>query len=134
MKHRLVRNAAQGILLSSLFAFALACGYSHNYTQPTPGTMPAISQLTPASGTADNAVALEVDGSHFNVDAVINFNGTAMTTTYVSTGKLTATVPATAVMNTGTVPVTVTNPGTKGGQYGGGTQPETSAAVNFTVN
>ena len=134
MHHRLVRKAAQGILLSSLFALTAACGYSHNYTQPTPGTMPAISLLNPASGTADNAVALEVDGTNFGSNAVINFNGAAITTTYVSTTKLTATVPATAVMNTGAVPVTVTNPGTKGGQYGGGTQSETSTAVNFTVN
>jgi len=30
--------------------------------------------------------------------------------------------------------VTVTNPGTAGGIYGGGTQPETSVAMDFTVN
>jgi hypothetical protein len=43
-------------------------------------------------------------------------------------------VPATAVAAAGTVHVTVTNPGTAGGIYGGGTQPETSVAMDFTVN
>jgi hypothetical protein len=47
-----------------------------------------------------------------------------------------ATVSAAQIANSGTVPVTVTNPATAGtGAYGsGGTTAETSAAVNFTVN
>jgi hypothetical protein len=32
------------------------------------------------------------------------------------------------------VGATVTNPGTPGGLYGGGTLPETSAPMNFTIN
>jgi hypothetical protein len=47
---------------------------------------------------------------------------------------LTATIPASAVSASGTVPVTVTNPGTPGGQYGGGTTAVTSAPMNFTIN
>jgi hypothetical protein len=38
------------------------------------------------------------------------------------------------VSASGTVPVTVTNPGTPGGIYGGGTSPATSSPMNFTVN
>ena len=40
-----------------------------------------------------------------------------------------AAIPATAIATPGTVPVTVTKPGTPGG----GTASETSNAVNFTV-
>jgi hypothetical protein len=64
----------------------------------------------------------------------VNFNGAAQTTTFVSANQLTAAIPGSADMNSGTVPVTVTNPGTPGGLYGGGTLPETSAPMNFTIN
>jgi hypothetical protein len=77
---------------------------------------------------------LEVDGTNFNGNAVINFNGVAETTAWASGSKLTTTVPSTAIMSTGTVQVTVTNPGTPGGTYGGGTTAVTSAPMNFTIN
>jgi hypothetical protein len=117
-----------------LILFSLACGYSKSMTPPAPGTTPTIAQLNPPSATANNAVQLEVDGTNFASKAVINFNGTAMATTFVNATKLQATIPATAVMNAGTVPVTVTNPAVAGGQYGGGTTAVTSAPMNFTVN
>jgi hypothetical protein len=77
---------------------------------------------------------LEVDGSKFGTTATVNFGTTAINPTFVSSGKLQAMVPATAVAAAGTVHVTVTNPGTPGGMYGGGTQAATSAAMDFTVN
>jgi hypothetical protein len=43
-------------------------------------------------------------------------------------------IAATAIMNSGTVPVTVTNPAIPGGIYGGGTAAATSAPMNFTIN
>ena len=121
-------------LLVGLVSFSLACGYSKKVTPPAPGTTPTIAQLNPPSATANNSVALEVDGTSFAANAVINFNGTKMATTFVNATKLQTTIPATAVMNAGAVPVTVTNPGTPGGIYGGGTSAETSAPMNFTVN
>ena len=121
-------------LLVGLVSFSLACGYSKRVTPPAPGTTPTIAQLNPPSATANNSVQLEVDGTSFAANAVINFNGTKMATTFVSATKLQTTIPATAIMNAGAVPVTVTNPGTPGGIYGGGTSPETSAPMNFTVN
>jgi hypothetical protein len=118
----------------ALLLFSLACGYSKTIMPPAPGTTPTIAQLSPPSGTANNSVQLEVEGTQFAANSVINFNGTAMATTFVSATKLEATIPATAIMNAGAVPVTVTNPGTPGGIYGGGTSPETSVPMNFTVN
>jgi hypothetical protein len=47
---------------------------------------------------------------------------------------LMVTIPSSSIMTAGMVPVTVTNPGTQGGPYGGGTQAETSTAMNFTIN
>jgi len=123
------------LMLTTVLAAGLGCGYSKKTTPPTPGTMPTITQLSPASATAGGATfQLEVDGTNFATAAVINLNGVAQTTTWVSATKVEAMIPASAIMNSGTVPVTVTNPGTPGGIYGGGTLPETSAPMNFTIN
>jgi hypothetical protein len=130
-------KATQTVILAVLLAMGLGCGYSSKSTMPAmPGTMPAISALNPAAQAAGSAsFPLEVDGSNFNSNAVVNFNGAAMAgTTWVNAGKLMVTIPASSIMTKGTVPVTVTNPGSSGGPYGGGTQSETSAAMNFTIN
>jgi len=130
-------KTTQTIILAALMAFGLGCGYSKKSTMPaSPGTMPAITQLNPSSMAAGSATfSLEVDGSNFNGNAVVNFNNAAMAgTTWVNSGKLMVTIPASAITTAGMVPVTVTNPGTQGGPYGGGTQAETSAVMNFTIN
>lgn len=119
-----------------LAAVAVGCGYSKPANTPAqPGTAPTIAQLTPPSTAAGSSqFTLEVDGTNFNSNAVVNFNGAAMSTSFASGGKVMATIPASAVSSSGTVPVTVTNPGTPGGLYGGGTQAATSQAMNFTIN
>jgi len=120
-----------------LFAAAgVGCGYSSHATTPAaPGAVPAIAQLVPPSTAAGSSTfTLEVDGTNFNSNAVVNFNGAAMATSSAGGTKVTATIPATAVMNTGTVQVTVTNPGVSGGIYGGGTAAETSSPMSFTIN
>ena len=134
MKTFFTMKSVSTTLTVGLILLSVACGYSKNIMPPAPGTTPTIAQLNPAAATANNAVPLEVDGTNFATNAVINFNGTKMTTTFVDATKLQATIPATAVMNPGAVPVTVTNPAVAGGQYGGGTTAVTSAPMNFTVN
>jgi hypothetical protein len=126
-------------MLVILIAISVACGYSAKTTPPVAGTTPAISQLNPAAATAGGAgFTLTVNGSNFGAKAVVNWNGVAQTanTTYVSGSQLTVAVPAAAIANSGTVMVTVTNPGTAGtGIYGAGaTLAETSTAMNFTIN
>jgi hypothetical protein len=127
------------MFLAALLALSLACGYSSKTTPPVAGTMPAISQLNPDSATAGGeAFSLTVTGINFGTKAVVNWNGTAQTnnTTYVSGTQLTVAVPASLIENSGTVQITVTNPGTPGtGVYGtGATLPETSTSMNFTIN
>jgi hypothetical protein len=120
------------LLLTTL---AVGCGYSHTTTPIQPGTMPVITGLVPNNANHGGvAFTFAVDGSQFHSAAVINFNGVAQTTTFVSSAKLTTMISSTAIANAGTVPVTVTNPGTPGGIYGGGTQAATSTAMNFTIN
>jgi hypothetical protein len=129
---------AKAVFLASLLAVSLACGYSKPATTPaTAGTMPNISALVPNSTTAGTSLGtngLMVTGVNFNSNATINWNGTALTTAHVSNTQLTATVPDADTATAGTVQVTVTNPGTPGGQYGGGTAAETSNMMTFTIN
>ena len=123
------------ILLGTLIAVTLACGYSKPSGSGA-GSMPAIATLNPTSAHAGDATfMLTVNGSNFASKATVNWNSTAQTTTYVTAGQLTISVPASAVAAAGTVQVTVTNPATSsGGIYGGGTPAQTSTAVTFTIN
>ena len=127
---------ANTVFLAALLALSLACGYSSKATMPaTAGTMPAIAALSPASMNAGGpAFVLTVNGSNFSGNAAINWNGTGMTTTWVGTGQVMATIPSAAIADAGMVMVTVTNPGTAGGMYGGGTMAATSNSMTFTIN
>ena len=86
--------------------------------------MPAITQLSPNTANAGAAFTLTVNGSNFASNAAVNFNGAAQATTHVTANQLTAAISGSADMNSGT----------PGGLYGGGTLPETSAPMNFTIN
>jgi hypothetical protein len=114
------------------------CGYSKPMASgPQPGAVPVIMALVPPNTNAGGgAFMLTVNGSSFNQDAQVNFRGTQPTTAHIAANQLTAMIPAAAIAMPGTVAVTVTNPGHAGGGiYGaGGTAPETSAPMNFTVN
>lgn len=126
------------ILLVALIAFTLACGYSKpKSTPPVAGTTPTISALNPNDATAGGSgFTLTVNGANFNSNAQVNWNGAAQTTAYVSGNQLTVSVPASLIADSGSVSVTVTNPGNPGsGIYGtGATQAETSSAMTFVIN
>jgi len=84
---------------------------------------PKIASLSPSFATAGgSAFTLTVNGSNFLAGSAIQFGQTALTTTYVSATKLTASVPGTLVASLGSASVTVAN--------AAGTN---SAAVTFTI-
>ena len=125
------------VLALALAALCLGCGYgtSKSNTPPSAGTMPNISALAPNNVNANSAgFVLTVNGTSFNSNAQVKWNGTAQTTAFVTGNQLTVNVPTSMVMTSGTVQVTVTNPATSGGIYGGGTLAETSNAMTFTIN
>jgi hypothetical protein len=127
------------LLLGTLIAITLACGYSAKATPPTAGSVPAIAQLSPNSTTAGGAAfTLIVNGSNFGTKSIVNWNGTAQSanTTFVTGSQLMVAIPTSMIATSGTVQVTVTNPGTPGtGMYGsGGTLAETSSPMSFTIN
>lgn len=90
-------------------------------TNPVP-TLTSISPTTKAAGSG--AFTLTVNGTNFAANSVVNFNGTAKTTTFVNSMLVTASILATDIATGGSDPVTVTNPAPGGG---------TTTAQTFTV-
>jgi len=82
-----------------------------------------LTSLSPTSAMQD-AFTLTVTGTNFAAGAVVVWNGTPRTTTFVNNTKLTAAIPSTDLAIGGTAQVTVFNP-----TLGGGT----SNALAFTV-
>ncbi|WP_125932634.1 beta strand repeat-containing protein, partial [Hymenobacter glacialis] len=115
-----VTNAAPGGGTSATATFTV------NPVPVVNNPVPAISSLSPSSVTAGAAPqTLTVNGSNFLASSVVNFNGSARTTTFVSASQLTIGLTAADQATAGTYNVTVTNPAPGGG---------TSAPATFTVN
>jgi hypothetical protein len=127
------------VLLLTLLLSACGGYSSPSMAAPQAGIVPAIAAIVPNTANhGDPGFTLTVNGNSFNGNAVVNWNGTAQSTSHPATNQLTVAIPASAIATAGTAKVTVTNPGssTPGGPYGGGgsTMAETSTSMNFTVN
>jgi hypothetical protein len=68
-----------------------------------------------AAAPGGSKFTLTVAGTGFVSGSVVNWNGTAETTTFVSSEKLTAAIPASAIATASTATVTVTSPAPGGG-------------------
>jgi hypothetical protein len=78
--------------------------------------VPGIGSLSPDQALAGgSAFTLTINGSNFVSGSFVEWNGTALSTKFVSSIKLTATVPARAITTAGTASVTVVNPAPGGG-------------------
>ncbi|RTQ48200.1 T9SS type A sorting domain-containing protein [Hymenobacter gummosus] len=107
---------------------------SLNYTVTQPNPVPVLTAISPNTATAGGAgFTLRLTGSNFMPASVVNFNGTALTTTFVSVAELTAAVPASAIATAGSYNVTVTNPAPGGGNSAPQTFTVTSATPAPTV-
>lgn len=119
------------VSLLLLIAASLACGYRSSNTSMVP--MPAIAQLNPTSATAgSSAFTLTVNGSNFASNAVVNWNNSAQATTVVNSNQLLVAIAPAMISTSGTVQITVTNPGMTG-RYGN-LPAQMSAPADFTVN
>jgi hypothetical protein len=112
-----------------LVVFAAGCGGGSNNSSSnqTPNNpVPAVTGLTPPSATAGTAnTSVKIAGSGFVSGSTVQWNGTSLTTTYISATALSATLPASDLANGTVAKITVANPAPGGG---------TSAATEFTVN
>ena len=98
-------------------------GQPSNAVTFTISATPTISSLNPTCATAGGPqFTLTVNGTNFVSTSTVNWNGTALTTAFVSSTQLTATVPASRIAGAGTASVTVVNPCAP-----------TSNAVTFTI-
>jgi hypothetical protein len=78
--------------------------------------VPTTASVTPNTlHIGDSATVITITGDHFVSGAVVNFNGNALVTTYVSATQLTAIVGASALTIAAPAAVTVTNPAPGGG-------------------
>lgn len=82
----------------------------------TGNPVPSVTAVSPSSVTAGSSpFTLTVTGSNFVASSVVNWNGQARTTTYVSATQLTASIQASDIATTGSAAITVTNPSPGGG-------------------
>jgi len=104
----LFRKEIALMLLVILATATTALGQDGLPKQPAVTPIPIISQLSPLSvapGGPD--LTLTVWGSNFTIDCVVQWNGTALVTTFVSVLQLTAVVPAALTASGGTGQITV---------------------------
>jgi FG-GAP-like repeat len=85
-----------------------------SFLMAQPNSVPLIYQpLVPASVAPGHPTfAMEVRGTGFVSGAVVNWNGRALKTRFVSSSILQGLIPAQAVAKPGTASITVANPGT----------------------
>jgi hypothetical protein len=92
----------------------------------TPNPTPSLSTLSPNSATHGGAAfTLTVNGTNLVTGCLVEWNGAARATTFVSGSKVTAKILASDIAAAGTASVTVKNPAPGGG---------VSNALTFTIN
>src|SRR5271157_2223474 len=116
-------------LLPFVSAYSLcllnACGGGSSTTGPPPNPVPSIAAVSPNSSEQGGlGFTLSVVGSNFISSSSVQWNGSGLPTTFVSSALLTAVIPASAVAGAGLDSVTVVNPAPGGG---------TSTLLNFAV-
>lgn len=73
---------------------------------------PVIVSIDPSTVVAGGpSFTLTVNGANFAAGAVVRANGVGEPTQFVSSSKLTATIPSTLLVNQGSISITATNPG-----------------------
>jgi len=111
-------GSASGPVAITATAGSFAVQFALTVTQLTP----TITSLSPPSASSgSSAFTLIVNGSNFALGATVQWNGTDLPTTFVSSTQLTASVGAGLIASTGTAAITV---------FDGGL---TSAPVSFTI-
>ncbi len=99
------RRFANGLALTLTVMIVLSLGIPALAQVPVVYAPLSPGQKAPGAAT----FTLTVYGTGFASDAVVKWNGTALTTTFVTAEKLTASVPAADVATAGTALVTVDN-------------------------
>ena len=95
------------------------------FTIQASNPVPTITAINPSSAVAGSGgFTLTIIGTNFVNGSVVRWNGSPRTTTFVSSTRLEAAIPASDVATAGTANVTVFNPAPGGG---------TSNTATFTI-
>jgi hypothetical protein len=107
-------------------------------------TAPSVTSISPSSASAGGSdFVLTINGNDFSSNSVVDFNGSALTPSVVSSHQLVATIPTADIAQPGTLQVFVLNPpsgGTTSTSHEGITTTSStcggndSNAVSFTVS
>jgi hypothetical protein len=115
MRHGCTRStrAFIGRLVLVLGLISVSGCFQPSRAQTTANPIPLINQpLVPAAATPGAAAfTLTVNGTGFVSGAVVTWNGSPRTTTFVSSSQLTVSIVASDIAKAGTATVTVLNPG-----------------------
>src|SRR5262249_32656519 len=96
------------------------------FTIAPPNPVPVLTGLTPnVAAVGGPAFTLTIQGSGFVTTSVVNWNGAARPTTFVSATLLQAQIPASDIASLGVANVTVVSPAPGGGL---------SNALTFTIS
>lgn len=99
-----------------LFLLSTGCGGGSHGSSSPPQDIPVVGAISPSDAAAgSSSLNLVAFGSNFENGAVVQWNGTALSTSWQSAGQLTATIPASDLSAAGTASVTVANPAPGGG-------------------
>jgi len=122
-----ISRLANAFLILMGFTTLAACGGSSGGSGPSGNNpIPVISGLSPNAVTAGGSLFnISVTGNSFVSSSIVEWNGSARPTTYVSSTQLQAQIAASDIASSGTFPLTVVNPAPGGG---------TSLPAEFSVN
>ncbi|MFN0086544.1 MAG: IPT/TIG domain-containing protein [Blastocatellia bacterium] len=120
-------NQPVSIEVSDASANVLTAAFTPgNVTVQPANPSPTLIALSPNSALAGSpSFSLTVNGSNFVSTAVVRWNGSNRTTTFISGTQLTAVIPASDVAAAGTASVSAQNPAPGGG---------ISNTLTFTIN
>lgn len=117
---RLISVIPASSFLLSLVLVGCGGGAGSTNTNPISNPVPSVSSITPDSVQAGStATSITVTGSSFMTSSTVEWNGTALATTYVSSTSLTAQVPASDLTSSGSATINVSNPAPGGGVSNG---------------
>jgi hypothetical protein len=109
-------SARRGVFVCIVLGLLLAAALGASSAFSAPNPVPYVDIVSPVSvHPGSTNVTLTLNGTGFVSASVVEWNGTALTTTFVSAKQLTAAVPDSLVAAVGLGSITVVNP-TPGGR------------------
>ena len=82
----------------------------------TTSVLPVLDSVSPSSkDSGSGSFILTTNGSNFTMGSIVRWNGSDLSTTYISDAQLQATVGSLNIASSGTATVTVFTAGRKGG-------------------